>query len=296
VGDQGLARAIAFAAGLPHRISSATASLKAAIVRPLRMVEQWGGGVQPAQLWASVSGGYNAILSRLGDPDERGGTFKPFMQELCGEVAACLESAIGHSTQVISDLTDRGAALEQNVAELRQQVAQTEFDLLTRVLNRRGFMRRAQTLAAKTAASGASAVIGRVDLDELEAINARRGHDAGDRALVAVAQRLAALVHKQGFVGRLGGGEFAFVTFATTPGGRDAMVDRVRAQVCQFEAATEEGAMTLSCSIGIADLDAVTTPPQLEASLKRADELMRGARRGGTGRCEAGAVAAAAAA
>jgi diguanylate cyclase (GGDEF)-like protein len=286
VKHEGLARAIAFAAAFPHRVGPGNPFLKHGITRPLKMIEQWGG-VQPAHVWASVSNAYMAILNRLGDADEKSGAFKPFMTQLCAEVAACLESAIGHSTQVISDLTDRGTALEQEAAKLRQQVAMSDFDLLTKVLNRRGFMRRAQTLAAKAAEGGVPTVIGFVDLDLFKGINDTYGHDTGDRALVTVAQRLSEMIHKQGVVGRLGGDEFAFVAFAADQGARVALVERVREHMCQFEMDAEEGPLKLSCSIGIADCDAVTTLPQLEATLRRADELMYGAKRAGKGRVAA---------
>jgi diguanylate cyclase (GGDEF)-like protein len=243
------------------------------------------GVAKPVEFWAKITASYTSIVRQLGDPDERGGTFKPFMQALCAEVAACLESAIGHNTQVISSLKDREAELEKNVAELRQQVVQSEFDLLTQVLNRKGFLKRAQRLAALVEGQGAICIIGFVDLDDFKLINDSRGHDAGDLALVAIAKRLSGLIRKQGVIGRLGGDEFAFVAFATEAAGINELVERIREQMCRFEVELEDGVLPVSCSIGVANLDIGAALSPLEESLRRADEQMYSAKRAGKGRC-----------
>ena len=283
VGDKGLAQAIALAASFPHRVT-ASPSLKNDLTGVLRTLGV-SGTLKPVEFWTRISASYTAIIRQLGDHDERGGAFKPFMQALCSEVAACLESAIGHNTQVISDLKNHEAELEKNVADLRQQVVQSEFDLLTQVLNRKGFLKRAQKLASLTKGQGALSIIGFVDLDDFKLINDTHGHDAGDMALVAVARRLAGLIRKQGVVGRLGGDEFAFVAFVTDRAGITSMVELIRSQMCRFEVSLEEGPLSVSCSIGVADLDAGAALTPLEESLRRADELMYGAKRAGKGRC-----------
>jgi diguanylate cyclase (GGDEF)-like protein len=292
VGDKGLAQAIALAASFPHRITAGSLSLKNELATILRVLGV-AASVSAVDLWKSITTAYLSTLNQLGDQDERSGAFKPFMQALCAQVATCLESAIGHNTQVISDLKDRGNELEKNVADLRQQVVQSEFDLLTQVLNRKGFLKRAQKLAAMAAEQGATSIIGFVDLDDFKKINDTRGHDAGDRALIAVGKRLVGLIRKQGVVGRLGGDEFAFVAFVTDPAGITGMVDLIRAQMCQFETALDDGPLALSCSIGVADLNVCSAVSPLEASLRRADELMYGAKRAGKGRCFTALAAAA---
>jgi diguanylate cyclase (GGDEF)-like protein len=55
---------------------------------------------------------------------------------------------------------------------------------------------------------GRLAVIG-IDLDRFKEINDQRGHDAGDRVLALIGERLAGLLKPGEFVARLGGDEFS---------------------------------------------------------------------------------------
>lgn len=292
LGNKGLAQSVALSAGLPHRITATNAALKNDLASSLKAP---GIGISstiaPVDLWRRISASYATTFNQLGDPDERGGAFKPFMQALCAEVAICLESAIGHSTQVISGLKDREAELEKGMADLKQQVVQSEFDLLTQVLNRKGFLKRAQRLASLVEGQGATCIIGFVDLDDFKHINDTRGHDVGDLALVSLAKRLIGLIRKQGIVGRLGGDEFAFVAFVTEQGGIDSLVKTIREQMCKFELVLEDGPLAISCSIGVTNLNVGALVSPLEESLRRADELMYGAKRAGKGQCMVAATA-----
>ncbi len=78
-------------------------------------------------------------------------------------------------------------------------------DVLTGVLNRRGFQQAAEAQLA--ACPGPVAVVV-TDVDGLKAINDRLGHDAGSRTLRAAATALAD-AFPGAVVGRMGGDEFA---------------------------------------------------------------------------------------
>ena len=139
-GNAGLAATLRAASLLPHRLSMALPNLKPRLLGAI-----CSGAPKPSdvELMARISDAYSATLDQFADTDERSVVFKDFMQGLCAEVAVCMESAIGESTTVIADLRDKGNDLEKRVGDLKQQVAQSDYDDLTRVFNRSGFMRRA---------------------------------------------------------------------------------------------------------------------------------------------------------
>ena len=75
------------------------------------------------------------------------------------------------------------------------------------------------------AGSGAGCGLVFCDLDDFKAVNDRYGHAAGDRVLVAVADRLRQLAGPADVVARLGGDEFVLLC---AEAGEEALGDRVR--------------------------------------------------------------------
>jgi diguanylate cyclase len=77
-----------------------------------------------------------------------------------------------------------------------------KFDGLTGLFNRSFFLDRVRS-------SRADGMLLIIDVDHFKAINDTHGHDAGDDALKTLASILSVAVGEEGFVGRLGGEEFA---------------------------------------------------------------------------------------
>lgn len=82
-------------------------------------------------------------------------------------------------------------------------------DELTGVLNRRGFRAEAERLMK--ASGGGRLVLAMVDLDKMKQLNDRYGHEAGDQALLVLAEQLRDVGGQGGVLGRLGGDEFALL-------------------------------------------------------------------------------------
>ncbi len=83
----------------------------------------------------------------------------------------------------------------------------SEYDELTGMLNRRGFMENALHVINENAGKKAYVLFG--DLDHLKEINDTFGHAAGDEALKTVAGYLKECLPKDAVIGRIGGDEFA---------------------------------------------------------------------------------------
>jgi diguanylate cyclase (GGDEF)-like protein len=82
-------------------------------------------------------------------------------------------------------------------------------DTLTGCLNRRGLAPLAEFAVARARRGGSSLSLMMIDVDRLKEVNDGFGHDAGDEALVAVAEVLHRGVRATDAVARMGGDEFA---------------------------------------------------------------------------------------
>jgi len=98
-------------------------------------------------------------------------------------------------------------AAHLNATEIANEMRhRASHDLLTKLLNRRGFTLEAQN---KFIAPHRPLCLMMLDLDGFKAINDAFGHKMGDRVLMEVATRLRETVPDQAIVARLGGDEFA---------------------------------------------------------------------------------------
>lgn len=121
------------------------------------------------------------------------------------------------------------------------------------------------------------------DIDNFKGINDRYGHQAGDKALRAVAKTLKKRLRETDFIGRYGGEEF--VVLLPGAGQPDALrianEMRMAIETAGFHAGSKPVAMTISCGISeFHDGDS------LESAFERADKALYAAKSGGKNRCE----------
>jgi diguanylate cyclase (GGDEF)-like protein len=112
-------------------------------------------------------------------------------------------------TQVASmaALNLRNAALLKHVRDLAER------DALTGAANRRMFQETLElVLAERSPRRRDLTAVLFIDLDDFKVVNDSLGHAAGDSLLVAVTERISAIVRSTDLVARLGGDEFAILT------------------------------------------------------------------------------------
>lgn len=86
-----------------------------------------------------------------------------------------------------------------------------ERDPLTNLLNRRSAQHSLKLLLEKSKYDDSCIAICQLDLDNFKPINDTYGHDAGDKVLIEIAQRLNRSLRSSDLVARLGGDEFLLV-------------------------------------------------------------------------------------
>lgn len=165
-------------------------------------------------------------------------------------------------------------------AQERQLVELTRRDALTGLSNRRHFEETLEAATARARRHGQPLALLYLDLDGFKQINDTLGHEAGDRLLVEVAQRLRDAVRATDMVSRLGGDEFTVILeYAGSAADRALQCRRLLDELSRpYELA---GRSVLSTpSIGIAVYDPAES---IESLRHRADVAMYEAKRSGRG-------------
>ncbi len=183
----------------------------------------------------------------------------------------------------------RWAAVEVGDAYARAaQLAAAErgatTDPLTGLPNRRALDALLAGLPARRRAEDGLAIV-MVDLDRFKDLNDRHGHPAGDGVLRAVAGVLARGLRTGDLAARYGGEEFAIVLRGASVPRAVEVAQRIRSAVAELPPAAlgvPEG-VTISAGVAIAAPD----EPAGEL-LRRADQALYAAKRGGRDRVEIG--------
>ena len=150
--------------------------------------------------------------------------------------------------------TSRARALQlvgERTGELRHQALH---DALTGLPNRALIMDRIDQLLARNRRGGTMGSALFIDLDDFKNVNDTLGHEAGDRLLVAVAERLTSALRDADTIGRMGGDEFVVLIDGATLGVAPELVAQRLLNVMRQPFDLEGAMMPLSVntSIGIA--------------------------------------------
>ncbi len=181
----------------------------------------------------------------------------------------------------IADPAAEIARLRAEVAALTARAeaaeAAAEHDVLTPVLNRRGFVAAMTRTMAYCTRYKVPAVLLYLDLDGFKGVNDALGHAAGDAALVRVAELLVENVRATDAVGRLGGDEFAVLLLnADMDAGREKAAG-LKAALEGAEFSWDGSAAPLGGSFGVR---AFTGQADVETWLAEADAAMWVRKRG----------------
>lgn len=105
--------------------------------------------------------------------------------------------------------------LEENLAALKEHNIEldtiSKSDVMTGILNRRGFYGEAEKRVEKSRKAGTAVMAVYVDMNNLKIINDRYGHKEGDHSIILIGRFLKELVGEKGVAGRIGGDEFACI-------------------------------------------------------------------------------------
>ena len=184
-------------------------------------------------------------------------------------------------------LRDANARLQAHVAEIEalqdklQELAIR--DSLTGLFNRRYLEETLQREIARAFRSGRPLGIVMIDIDHFKVLNDTHGHRAGDTALQALGQLLAANTRSGDVACRYGGEEFVLALPGATPEVAHERAEHLRQAVEAMRVAYAGTTLSLTISAGIA-----AYPMHGERGdqvLDNADQALYQAKHGGRNRC-----------
>ena len=192
----------------------------------------------------------------------------------------------GHARLIsLAVLASGGLAAVRIRRPLRDMGERATRDALTGLPNRTELLRRLTFALAELPADGSSKVaLLFCDLDRFKDVNDSLGHEAGDRLLVAITQRIIdAVPDDRDIVARLGGDEFVILMPGATDEASDFVAERL---VTTFKEPVVINGTELypSVSVGVRTTDDYQADPA--ELLRDADTAMYQAKKSGRGRAE----------
>ncbi|HXH28544.1 MAG TPA: diguanylate cyclase, partial [Candidatus Polarisedimenticolia bacterium] len=146
-------------------------------------------------------------------------------------------------------------------------------DELTGLDNYRSFREHLGREIRRGARSGQPLSLVMIDIDDFKPFNDRHGHEAGNRALAALAGLLRSSLRKVDVPARYGGEEFALILPSTTKTQAQQVAERARLRVEKHRMkAGAEGPVGLTVSMGIATHPA--DADEMEELVRRADSAL----------------------
>ena len=185
-----------------------------------------------------------------------------------------------HVTQRTLELMAANAKLEQ--------LATT--DPLTGIGNRRRMTEQINKELERSRRSRHPLSLLMVDIDHFKNVNDIHGHEAGDRAIIAVAQSLARGMRSIDMTSRFGGEEFVLLMPETDIAVASLAAERLRADVAALRIGGDKGeqiALTISIGVAASYPDGVA-PDSPSSLLSRADKALYQAKREGRDRVVSG--------
>lgn len=144
-----------------------------------------------------------------------------------------LDALCASAGDSITPYSELVRALLSRASEFERLRSVADRDALTGVGNRRGLDSAATRELARARRSGEPLAVLLLDLDGLKAVNDEHGHEAGDRAIVELAEACGEQLRDSDYLARQGGDEFAVLLPGTDIAGARRVASRIRRTVAE---------------------------------------------------------------
>jgi diguanylate cyclase (GGDEF)-like protein/PAS domain S-box-containing protein len=178
-------------------------------------------------------------------------------------------------TQTRASVDDGGRVLgvisaARNIAQRKSAedklINAANTDVLTGLANRRIFDEQLHRAVHATKVRSHSGCVAILDIDFFKRVNDTHGHPAGDQVLKDVAAVLQPTLRSGDTIARIGGEEFGLILWDLRIEDADALCERLRETIEGMSIKVGSLTIGVTVSIGLADIDAYATVPDLLAA------------------------------
>lgn len=191
-------------------------------------------------------------------------------------------NGIAEFGQGAPELKPLGQMLRQLWLSIRKYAADSVYDSVTGLFNRRGFHQIALNIISLASRQKNCVAILLVDLDGFKLLNDQKGHLAGDQLLREVGKCLKSSLRSCDVVARYGGDEFIILLSAISNDKANLVAERICTSIADEFG---QGETPITASIGVADS---LIEPKAEDAIKdlieKADQSLYAAKRTGKNR------------
>lgn len=182
-----------------------------------------------------------------------------------------IDSVISSNAALKAEL----AASQEELTAQRRQIddlrTAVRIDGLTQLANRTSFDEKLKEMITLYKRHGEPFSLLMIDLDYFKAINDSYGHQAGDRLLKGVAQKIKASLRGSDFLARFGGDEYALILIKTDISTATDVAWKLCEEVRASRFLLDDASLSMTLSIGVAEARRGDTD---ESLLQRADAAL----------------------
>lgn len=148
-----------------------------------------------------------------------------------------------------------GRLVRSHTTQVGKLQSMAATDVLTGLTNRRQFNLRLQEELARARRHETPLSLALFDLDDFKRLNDFYGHPVGDRILQELGRRIRQNIRESDLAARYGGEEFALILPETGETEAYDLLERIRLMVAQTVFCLPDNPLTLTISVGVAQLD-----------------------------------------
>jgi diguanylate cyclase len=224
--------------------------------------------------------GYAARIERADNIADLSGLVVEVMQD-----TRSVQADLARSRDELLESRVKAQDYEQQVRKLEAEMAELSDrlheDPLTELLNRRGFGQAFDAEVARAERHDRPLCLALLDVDNFKHLNDRFGHQAGDRALVHLANVLRASIRPTDVIARYGGEEFVIVLPDTSIEAAAGVMARVQRNLTRRIFLNNHERVLITFSAGVAQR---TSGEGQDDLLARADRALYEAKQAGKNR------------